>query len=516
MMARIRSWVNGGVGQAVSRFRDRRAGWLGRHAAAVQKTIVTAVILLALYWAVTAIVAYITAPRLEMTMSPVVGRIAVVAQPATRVPIARKVTYTGSVASFQDVTVYPRHEGWVKDFQLYEGDHVTRGQVIARLDTAELERAVQQGRALVTQAEGEVREAEARLAAANVGVLKAAEERAQAEAALKEAEALLAVARANLEAARPGVVEARAQAEYVEGEFRRDETLVAGGAISQASFDQRRAQFVSARERIAQAEARVVEMQAQVASAEAKIVSARAAIRRAVASQQAAVSHVRHAEAGVAAARARLAAAREEHERRQVVLGYTTIEAPITGRVAKRHIYAGILVKPGMPIVDLQDLSRVRVQAKVAERDLPFVRVGTTEAIVRFPTLPEGQRERRARVTTVFPQLDPVSRTATVEILLDNPGELIKPEMYAVVDLVLERKEKAIVIPRQAVLDGPDGKPIVYVTDAVTAMSRPVTLGIAEGERVEVLDGVKEGEMIVARGQRNLSEGAQVQVVGGL
>jgi HlyD family secretion protein len=515
MMARIRRWANGGVEQAVSRFRDRRAGWLGRHAAVVQKTIVTAVILVALYWGVTSIVAYITAPRLEMTMSPVVGRIAVVAEPAARAPIARKVTYTGSVSSFQDVTVYPRHEGWVDDFRLYEGDHVTRGQVIARLDTAELGRAVEQGRALVTQAEGEVRQAEAQLAAATAGVLRAAEERAQAEAALKEAEAMLAVARANLEAARPGVVQARAEADYVEAEFKRDQVLVDRGAIGQATFDQRRAQFVTARERVAQAVARVVEMQAQVASMEARIVSARAGIRRAIANQEAADKDVARAEAALAAARARLVAAQQESARRQVVLGYTTIEAPITGRVAKRHIYAGILVKPGMPIVDLQDLSRVRVQAKVAEPDLPFVRVGT-EAVVRFPALSAGQRERRARVTTVFPQLDPVSRTATVEILLDNPGELIKPDMYAVVDLVLERKEQAVVIPRQAVLDGPDGKPIVYVTDAVTAMSRAVKLGIAEGDRVEVLEGVKDGEMVVARGQRNLSEGAQVQVVGGL
>lgn len=512
MMDRVRTWGNGAAERALQGIRRLRGPRAGRQAPLVTKTVVTAVILLALYWGVTSVVAYITAPRLEMTMSPVVGRIAVVAEPAKIGPIERKVTYTGSVATVQEVTVYPRHEGWVQSFTLYEGDHVSRGQVIARLDRAELEAVVAQAKSMVAQAEAEVRQAEANLARTKVEVAKAAEERAQAEAALKEAQAMLAVAQADLKAALPGVVQARAELEYIGGEFKRDEILLARGAIGQASFDQRRAQHVGAQERVLQAQARVAQMEARVTSMEAKIVSAQAGIKRAMANQEAAAKQVLQAEAALESATARVAQAQEEYERRKVVLGYTTVEAPITGRVAKRHIYAGILVKPGMPIVDLQDLSRVRVQVKVAEPDAPFVRVGT-EATVRFPALPPDKQERRARVTTIFPQLDPVSRTATVEILLDNPGELIKPDMYAVVDLILERKEKALVIPRQAVLDGPDGKPIVYVTDAVSAMSRPVKLGIAEGERVEVVEGVKEGEMVVSKGQRNLSEGAQVNVV---
>lgn len=427
MMERIRTWGNG-AWQAAGSLRRVRPPRLGQHAGAVKKLAVTAVILAALYWGVTSVVAYITAPRLEMTMSPVVGRIAVVAEPAKVGPIQRKVTYTGSVSSYQDVTVYPRWEGWVQEFKLYEGDHVARGQVIARLDRSELSAAAAEAKAQIAQTEADLRTQEA-----NLG-------------------------------------EARAELAYQSAELARDKVLVEKGAISSSAFDLRKSQYEVAREKVARAEARVREAQAAIVRA------------------------------------------REAFQRRNVLLGYTDVEAPITGRVAKRHIYAGILVKPGMPIVDVQDLSRVRVQVKVAEPDAPFVRLGT-EATVRFLALPEGQRERRARVTTVFPQLDPVSRTATVEILLENPGELIKPEMYAVVDLILERKDKVLVITRQAVLDGPDGKPMVYVTDAVTAMARPVKLGIAEGERVEIVEGLKEGEMVVSKGQRSLSEGAQVNVV---
>lgn len=361
----------------------------GRHKDLVKKTVVTVVSLGVIYYLVTTLVAWITAPRLVMTMSPVVGRIAVVAEPAKVTPIESRVTYTGGVAPIQEVTVFPRVEGWVQKFDLYEGDYVKRGEVVARLDRVEL-------MAMVS--------------------------------------------------------EAQANVEFWDKELPRFETLVRRGAIAQSEHD----------------------------------------------------NAVKQAEA----ARARL-------EMLRTRLSYTDIFAPISGRVSKRHIYAGILVKPGMPIVDLQDLSRVRVQVKVAEKDLPYVKAGPlgTEAIVGLPSLPNPRNEFKAQVSTVFPQLDPVTRTATVEVVLPNPNETLKPDTYAVVHLILERKKQAITIPRLAVLEGPEKRPIVYVTDGVAAMSRPVKPGIAEGDRIEVLEGVKEGEMVVWKGQRNLSDGAEVNLV---
>lgn len=373
---------------------------LGRHRDLVLKTVTTVVALAVIYYGVTTLVAWITAPRIEMTMSPIAGRIAVVADPAKKGEIVEKVTYTGSIAPYQEVTVYPRVEGWVEKFTLYEGDSVKKGQVIARLDRIELT--------------------------------------------------------ARLENAKAALAEAEANRDFWKKELPRFDRLVKEGAIPASDSD----------------------------------------------------NAVRQAEN----ARANVERAKAEVERMKTIFEYTDISAPISGRVTKRYIYAGILVKPGMPIVDLQDLSRVRVQAKVAEADLAKVKVGT-EAIVRLPSLPNPHNEFKAQVSTVFPQLDPATRTATVEVVLPNPDGMIKPDMYAVMDLNLEKKKQALLIPGLAVLEGPEKKPIVYVTDGVTAMSRPVKLGVAEGDKVEVLEGVKDGEMVVWRGQRSLSDGAQVNVV---
>lgn len=409
---------------------------LGGRYQGLAKWITTIVLLLLIYYGVTTLVAWITAPRIEMTMSPVAGRIAVVAEPAKVEPILEKVTYTGSILPYQEVTVYPRVEGWVNEFKLYEGDRVQKGQVIARLDRAELNAMVERAKASVAQAERDL---------------------TMSRAALLEAEANL---------------------DFWEKEIKRFEILFQREAIAESDYDSAKKQYEAAK-------ARVEGQKAAIHAKEADIERAKA-----------------------------------EVERIKTVYGYTDIVAPITGHVAKRHIYAGILVKPGMPIVDLQDVSRVRVQVKVAEQDVPHIQAGHigqgTETIVRFPALPNPHNEFKAQVSTVFPQLDPVTRTATVEMVLSNPNELIKTDMYAIVDLILEKKEQALTIPRSAVLEGPEKQPIVYVTDSVIAMSRPVKLGIAQGDRIEVLDGVKEGEMVVSKGQRSLSDGAQVNILAGL
>lgn len=377
-----------------------RGAWLRQQGAGLRKLAVTAVLLLLIYYGVTTAVAYITAPRIDMTMSPVAGAIAVMAEPAKVEPIERTVTYTGSVAPYQEVSVYPRTEGWVDAFTLYEGDRVEKGQIIARLDRAELG-------------------------------------------------AKLATAKASL-------AQARAAVEFWEKELPRLQALLKEGAMSASEGDN--------------------------------------------AANQA------------SAARAILQAREAEVEQLSTVFSYTDVLAPISGRVSKRHIYAGTLVRPGMPIVDLQDLSRVRVQVNVAEKDLPFIRAGTP-ARVRFPSFPEAQATRQVTVTTVFPELDPVARTAIVELVLPNPGETLRPEMYAVVDLILERKEQVLAIPSLAVYRGPDAQPLVYVTDGVAATARPVKLGIEQGSRVEVLEGVSEGEMVIWRGQRSLSDGVLVRLV---
>ncbi len=202
------------------------------------------------------------------------------------------------------------------------------------------------------------------------------------------------------------------------------------------------------------------------------------------------------------------AAAQAMAAQAEAMYSYTEIRAPFAGWIAERTVDPGTMVNPGTKLLRLVDLHQIRVQVKVAEADLEHLAVGD-EVNVRFPSLGKTQT---GKVTTVFPQLDPMTRTATVEIILDNPNALIRPDMYAVVDLILERHEDALIVPRRALVEV-GGKPTVFVTDGVSAMARVVQTGIADGDRLEILSGVQAGEMVIYRGNRALVDGQQVNLV---
>ena len=421
------------------------------------QALVTLVLLGLIYWATTIIVAYVTQPNLVMTTSPLVGGIAVQAALAQRGEIAAQVTYTGSVLPWREVRVVPRVQGWLQQFDLYEGDVVTQGDVIARLDRAELQAMVNKSRS-------------------------AASEAGQQQGVLRQKIAALA---AVLSAARASKAGVEANLAFWDKEHERVTQLFQEGAVAEFDLDNATRQHLAARAKVAEQEGKIKQHEANLAEMQARLTQAGSMIRK----------------------------ARAELQRSTTVFGYTDVVAPLTGRVTTRHVYAGVLVKPGMPLVTIQDLHRVRVQVRVAEQDMPHVAVGTP-AVVRFPSLPVPHNTFDATVSTVFPKLDPVTRTVTVEMVIENPDNRFQTEMYVVVDLILQHKPDALIIPRQAVL-GVGGIPTVFTMDGSYAKANAVTLGIASGERIEVVQGLNEGELVIFKGNRGLVDGQEVNLVGG-
>ena len=207
--------------------------------------------------------------------------------------------------------------------------------------------------------------------------------------------------------------------------------------------------------------------------------------------------------------------ARAKEQRIVTLLSYTEVTSPIDGVVTDRVklINPGELVHPNTRLLALADTQHMRVQVKVAEKDLPSIQVGTNTT-VRFPSLPVPHKTIEARVSAVFPPLDPRTRTGTVEIIVENSKGLIRADMYAVVDLVLERKSDALMIPRQAVLQI-EGVSVVFTTDTVVAMQQPVVIGLASKDKVEVVEGLNEGDMVITKGARGLTDFQDVKVVSG-
>ncbi|HEX2163962.1 MAG TPA: efflux RND transporter periplasmic adaptor subunit, partial [Thermoanaerobaculia bacterium] len=170
--------------------------------------------------------------------------------------------------------------------------------------------------------------------------------------------------------------------------------------------------------------------------------------------------------------------------------------SPASGHVVEKDVVAGAAVEPGMRLYRIAALDRVWVEAEVYESELSRVAVGQP-ATVTLPYLPG--KTFHGRVGFVYPYLDGESRTGRVRIELANTDGLLKPDMYANVELTTGLGER-LVVPRSAVLHA--GRRSFVFLDLGEGRLRPqqVETGVAEGEWVEVLSGVEEGDTVVASG----------------
>ena len=191
--------------------------------------------------------------------------------------------------------------------------------------------------------------------------------------------------------------------------------------------------------------------------------------------------------------------------------------APISGTVLTKKAFKGQYIKTGEPLFEMGNLSRLWFHAEVYERDLPDIRIGQ-KATLTTPTVPG--REFEGTVTFIDPNFDPRTRSTKVRIEVDNPpvnGEqhglqrVLPHRAYAEAEIAANFGE-ALVIPRSAVLR--DGRrSVVYVEKSPGAYEqRSVKTGRVGDEGIEILDGLKDGERVVAQG--NLMIDAEAQLRG--
>jgi Cu(I)/Ag(I) efflux system membrane fusion protein len=183
----------------------------------------------------------------------------------------------------------------------------------------------------------------------------------------------------------------------------------------------------------------------------------------------------------------------QDLERTGMVLKTLPIHSPITGTVIKKVALAGIHVNPGDELYTIADLSQIWIMADIYEYELPFIILGQTATV----TLSYDPRTvLTARVGFIYPTLDPQTRTAKVRFEMENPGEKLKPDMYANVELKIPLGTR-LVIPRDAVLESGERQVIFIHHGGGKLEWRNVKLGAKAGDWVEVLEGLKEGDHIV-------------------
>ncbi|HUU37853.1 MAG TPA: efflux RND transporter periplasmic adaptor subunit [Candidatus Desulfaltia sp.] len=318
--------------------------------------------------------------------------------------ISEKLFYTGTIEARQRINITPDVGGKIDRINVSEGDRVSRGQILAELDTQAI--------------------------------------RLQ----LEQAEAALAVAQANFNNAKTN--------------WERLERLYKEKAVSEQQYEQVKLGYDSAKAQLNQA--------------------------------QAAVNLAKHS------------------------LDVSIMKAPFSGIIASKNAEVGDVINPlmggfspgsGGGVLTLVDFSRVKIRVEISGADIPLIRKGQ-EVILRVPTIPG--REFRGTVQVVNLAADPQTKNFGVEVAVDNPDLVLRPGTFGEIILETQTHENALVVPQKAILENKH----VFVARDGRAAKREVVLGLQNATLIEILNGVEEGDLVIAEGNFGLEDGAPIEITG--
>lgn len=189
------------------------------------------------------------------------------------------------------------------------------------------------------------------------------------------------------------------------------------------------------------------------------------------------------------------------------------VKAPISGRVTSFPPTIGTMISQSYSIAKISDTDELQIKVNVAERFISRIRENQT-AIVSFDAYPGV--EFKARVFEVSPVLDTTSRTMLAKLKVEPADSRIKAGMYARVKLITDTIEGAVVIPNDAIVYR-DGKPYVFTAKSESAESSVNMVSVKEGlsvdNKTEIQEGLKEGDVIIVKGQSLLSDGSKVKIL---
>jgi len=183
------------------------------------------------------------------------------------------------------------------------------------------------------------------------------------------------------------------------------------------------------------------------------------------------------------------------------------VESALAGTIGRVYVDIGQNVTSQTPVALVVNADKVKIGLDVPEIYLPKVSLGQ-EAVISVDAYPgEGFK---GIVTKVSPVLDLATRSAPIEISVDNPEHRLKSGMFARVRLILEKRQNVPAILKEAII-GKEIEPYVFMIKDNKAYLRKITLGIRQGPYYEVKEGLKEGEYVVIMGQQRLSDTTEVK-----
>ena len=190
-------------------------------------------------------------------------------------------------------------------------------------------------------------------------------------------------------------------------------------------------------------------------------------------------------------------------------LSYSEIRSPINGFVTDRPLYPGEMASTTAPLLTVMDISQIIAKAHISQNDATLLRKGDKASIA----LAGADEKIPGTVTLVSPALDPNSTTVEIWVQAANPTQQLRPGMSVQLSITAQTVRDALVIPASALLNASgDSAQVMVVDSAGLAQTRDVKTGVRGPQEVQVVSGLKEGEVVVSEGAFGLPDKTKVKV----
>jgi membrane fusion protein (multidrug efflux system) len=168
----------------------------------------------------------------------------------------------------------------------------------------------------------------------------------------------------------------------------------------------------------------------------------------------------------------------------------------------------GEFIDTGKPLADIVNIDRIKINVQVPELDIRFVLEGQ-KAPVRIDAFPE--RKLSGVVDFVAFKADPATKTFLVRTIIDNPFADIRPGMIGLVAFVRQIIPDALAVPLFSLVDK-GGERLAFVENDGVAHARTVSIGVIEGDQVQITSGLSPGDRLIVKGQTEVEDGMKVSV----
>lgn len=190
-------------------------------------------------------------------------------------------------------------------------------------------------------------------------------------------------------------------------------------------------------------------------------------------------------------------------------LNKSYVVSPISGVVDQKFMSKGEVCSPGSPILNIVDVSRVKISGGIPERFISDVRKGT-EVKISFDVYP-GE-EFSGTVNYISPTISALNRTFEIEVIMNNKDGRLKPEMSSNIEIKKSSIDDAIVLPQDLVVDLGNDK-YLFIIEGDIAKKRIVSIGGRNGNDILIISGLNAGDKLVVEGFQSLADGDKVQVI---